>query len=78
MIFQTIDDKSECIGIYTAGKLHYDNFPQDLTRTWKYSGSLVDMNIEYAWLLCEGLALNQACPLELQETLKKTQKRLRA
>ena len=78
MIFQTIDDKSECIGTYTEGKLHYDNFPQDLTKTWKYSGSLVDMNIEYAWLLCEGRALNQVCPPELQETLKKTQKRLRA
>ena len=78
MIFQTIDDKAECIGIYADGKLSYDNFPQDLTKTWKYSGSLTDVDIEYAWLCCRGLALNQVCPTELSVRLKATQKRLRA
>jgi len=78
MIFQTIDDKSECIGIYTDGKLHYDDFPVDLTKTWKYSGSLIDADIEYAWLYCDGLALNQVCPPDLEGRLKAAQKRLRA
>lgn len=27
MYFQTLDDKSECVGIYKDGKLHFDNFP---------------------------------------------------
>ena len=78
MIFQTIDDKAECIGIYTDGKLYYENFPENLTKTWKYSASLVDTTADYAWLYAEGLALNQVCPPELHEALKKTQKRLRA
>jgi len=78
MIFQTIDDKAECIGIYTDGKLYYENFPENLTKTWKYSGSLVDTTADYAWLYAEGLALNQVCPPELQDVLKRTQKRLRA
>jgi len=78
MIFQTIDDKSECIGIYADGKLSYDNFPQNLTKTWKYSGSLTNADVEYACLYCEGLALNQVCPTDLTLRLKAAQKRLRA
>ena len=40
MIFQAIDDKSECIGVYANGKLHFEDFPANLTKTWKYSGSI--------------------------------------
>ena len=76
--FQTIDDKSHCIGIYTEGKLYYEDFPALLTKTWKYSASLEKADIEYAWLRCNGLSLNEVCPAELQGALLKTQKRLRA
>ena len=54
MIFQSIDDKSECIGVYASGQLHFDNFPADLTHTWKYTGSLEGKDIEYAWLMASG------------------------
>jgi len=78
LYFQAIDDKSECIGIYTDGKLYYDDFPTDLNRTWKYTGSLQDTPVEYGWLRCEGRSLNEVCPPELQGVLLKTQKHLRA
>jgi len=78
MIFQAIDDKSECIGVYCDGKLYYDDFPASLSQTWKYTGSLKDSEYEYAWLYCDGLALNQVCPPELSPRLKAAQKRLRA
>jgi len=78
LIFQTIDDKSECIGIYAEGKLHYENFPTDLTRTWRYTGSLDKEDIEYGWLWGNGLTLEQACPEDLAEAYKKSQKRLQA
>ena len=42
MIFQAIDDKNECVGVYTDGKLDFNNIPSGLTKTWKYSGSIKD------------------------------------
>jgi len=78
MIFQTIDDKSECVGIYHGGKLYYDDFPQPLSQTWKYTGSLKNQKCEYAWLFCEGKSLAEACPHDLKEPLRKAQKRFQA
>ena len=28
MIFQTLDDKTECVGVYVDGKLHFDKIPR--------------------------------------------------
>ena len=78
MYFQTLDDKSECVGIYKDGKLHFDNFPTDLKRTWKYSGSVKDDDIEYAWLYCQGKTLRDACPPELEKELNSNMKKMEA
>ncbi|MAG27936.1 hypothetical protein CMI47_20610 [Candidatus Pacearchaeota archaeon] len=78
MIFQTLDDKSECVGIYVDGKLHFDALPSNLTRTWKYTGSITDPNVEYAWLRCGGQSLKQACPEELIEDWRRLQRRFEA
>ena len=78
MLFQTIDDKERCVGIYADGKLFYEKFPDDLTQTWRYTGSLKPNEVEYAWLYCNGESLNTVTPLELGAHLKKAQKRLRA
>lgn len=78
MIFQTIDDKERCIGIYTDGKLFYDNFPDNLTQTWRYTGSLKENTVEYAWLYCNGQSLDSVVPPEMGALLKKAQKRLQA
>ena len=78
MIFQTIDDKSECIGVYANGKLHFDNFPTDLTQTWKYTGSLSDKEVEYGWLVANGRTLNECCQsviYRLRKRLKRTRNR---
>lgn len=78
MLFQSIDDKNECVGIYYAGKLHFESFPEDLTKTWRYSGSITDDCIEYAWLFANGRDLLQACPGELSEDFKRIQRKFRA
>ena len=70
MYFQSIDDKSECIGVYVDGQLHFDNFPPDLTHTWRYTGSVADANVEYAWLCTNGSSLAQCCPEEHAEELQ--------
>jgi len=78
MIFQAIDDKNECIGIYANGKLDFENIPTGLTRTWKYSGSVTDEAIEYGWLYAGGKKLIDCCPDELVDELQSAQKKARA
>jgi len=78
MIFQAIDDKNECVGVYTNGKLDFKNIPQNLTKTWKYSGSIQDDAVEYAWLYSGGKNLEECCPPAYAEELISAQKRLRA
>ena len=78
MIFQTLDDKSECVGIYSDGALHFHDLPTNLTKTWKYTGSVQDPDIDYAWLYCEGKKLQQVCPEELREEVTDLQKTFKA
>jgi hypothetical protein len=78
MYFQTLDDKTECVGVYVDGRLNFEKIPPNLTRTWKYTGSVVDDNIEYAWLYCGGQNLHQVCPEDLMEVFEKSQKKFRA
>ena len=78
MIFQTLDDKSECVGLYVDGKLYFDESPPELTRTWKYTGSITDSDVEYAWLRCGGQSLKQVCPEDLIEEWRRLQRRFEA
>jgi hypothetical protein len=66
------------VGIYTDGQLFYENFPDNLSRTWRYTGSLQNQDIEYAWLWGNGQTLEQACPSTLVESYKSAQKRFQA
>ena len=78
MIFQTLDDKSECVGIYSNGALHFEGIPRGLTKTWKYTGSIQDPEIKYAWLYTGGKNLQEACPESLKEELNEVQKTFKA
>ena len=78
MIFQTLDDKSECVGVYVDGNLHFDHIPDGLTRTWKYTGSVQDPDVEFAWLYCGGKKLEEVCPEELKSELAELQKTFKA
>lgn len=78
MIFQAIDDKNECIGVYVNGKLDFKNIPNNLSKTWKYSGSINNENVEYAWLYSGGKNLQECCPADLIEELTSAQKKFRA
>ncbi len=79
MYFQTIDDKEQCIGIYTDGELLFeDTLEEDLTRTWKHSSTLNEKDIEYGWLYVGGKTLEETCPQDLQEDYAKVSSKLRA
>jgi len=70
MLFQTLDDKSECVGIYCDDKLIFDpqQFPEDLTATWKYCTYLSHLeNVEYASLYLQGKSVEDIIPEYLQD-----------
>jgi len=64
--FQAIDDKDQCVGIYKNGVLHFDDLPDKCLKTWRYSGSLKDLGIEYGWLYTGGKTLSEVCPDSLK------------
>ena len=81
MLFQTLDDKSECVGIYCDDKLVFDPdlFPEDLTATWKYCTYLKNLgNIEYANLYLQGSPLEAAIPEYLQDDWQDVSQRIQA
>lgn len=81
MLFQTLDDKDQCVGIYYDGKLifSFDDFPQDLTRTWRYSPYLLGYRgVDYAELYAQGKTLDQMCPDYLAEDWEEVCSKLKA
>ena len=82
MYFQALDDKKDCIGIYTDGHLIFDNekMPKSFknSRTWKYSGSVTGDSIDYGWFLTHGKPIEEICPEHLMEELNNKQKKMRA
>ena len=81
MLFQTLDDKSECVGIYCDDKLVFDPdlFPEELTATWKYCTYLKDLtNIEYANLYLQGTPVESAIPEYLQDDWQDVSQKIQA
>jgi len=77
MLFQTLDDKDQCIAIYLNGEIS-DELPGDLSKTWSYSGFLKDRKIEYAKIYCGGKSLDDVCPDHLKEEWNKISNRMMA
>ncbi len=60
------------------GTLHFDKIPEDLKRTWKYTGSVSESDVEYAWLYCGGKSLADIAPEDLAIELKDIQNKFKA
>ena len=69
MLFQTLDDKTECVGIYTDNQLIFDPevFPTGLTQTWKYAPYLRNLDVDYISLYLEGKSIKESIPEYLQD-----------
>ena len=78
MLFQTLDDKKECVGIYIDELLFADDIPDQITRTWSYSSFLKGRQIEYAKLYCGGKTLDEVCPEHLIERWERVRNKLKA
>ena len=80
MLFQPIDDKTRCIGVYVDGNLIFDEneMPKNLTRTWCYTGSLKEKDVQYAWIYAGGKTIEEICPEHLEDAWGKVSKKMRA
>lgn len=78
MIFQTLDDKKECVGVFVDQKLIFNEIPDNLTKTWAYSPYLKGKDIEYAQLYCDGKKLSEICPEHLKENWDYINNKLKA
>ena len=65
MVFQLMDDKKDCIGVYTNGQFIYDRIPTNLDSTWAYSEHLRDRHVQYAYLWTQGSKISDICPEHL-------------
>ena len=80
MLFQTLDDKSSCVGIYADHDLFFDeeSFPAPLTKTWAPAPYLRGLPVEYASLYLEGAPVRERVPEYLQEDWEDALRRLEA
>ena len=78
MFFQTLDDKTECVGVYADGELHFDKMPNNLKITWNHSEFLDSDEVEYMSLWVNGQELSDCCPNEHIDELNACKNKLRA
>jgi len=80
VLFQTLDDKTECVGIYVDDQLIFDPevFPPGLKETWKYAPYLRDLDVEYISLYLEGKSIKDSIPEYLQDDWDDVSKKILA
>ena len=78
VLFQALDNKQECVGVYTDGRLVFDELPASITKTWTYSTFLSDHEVEYASIYCLGQEMGELCPEALKPQWSKASARMRA
>ena len=78
MLFQTLDDKKECLGVYINGEINYDGVPDNLTATWSFADYLAGRDVQYASLYCAPNDLDTACPDSLKDQWEDVSEKMRA
>ena len=79
--FVTLDDKRECVGVFSDGELHFEKLPNNLTHTWKPTPSLGSISAdaaEFAYIYADGATLDDLCPLRLKDSWDTIIKRMKA
>ena len=79
MLFETLDNKEKCIGVYYDGDLYFDNkLPEGISKTWSYASFLRDREVGYGYLQCGGKSLDSVCPDHLKDDWDKASNKLKA
>jgi len=77
-MFQVLDDKGDCVGIYKNGELSFTDQNLDSQKTWNYVSFLKGQDIDYAQLYCGGKTLDDIAPAHLKKSLQDNSKKLNA
>ena len=77
MIFQILDDKQDCLGLFSNGEFYYGHIKRAFESTWDWTPHLSDDDYEYARIWCGGKTLEEACPEHLTERLEVHKKRVK-
>jgi len=75
-MFQTIDDKGTCIGVYSDGEIYLEKISINLDKTWNYVDFLKGKTVEYAQIYANGSSLEECCPKELKSSFDEIKKKL--
>jgi len=78
MLFQILDDKKDCLGIFTEEKFYYGSLRESFTKTWDWSPHLSNIDYNYARLYCGGQTLDQVCPDNLKDRYEIHRKKIGA
>ena len=78
MIFQTIDDKKECIGYFANGKLRFRKPDDTLTATWDWSEHIGELDVQLARIYAAGKSISEACPEHLKTRWETHERRIKS
>ena len=78
MIFQILDDRKECFGVYSEGEFIYDRIPHNVTGTWSWNPHLSDVAIDFANIYTGGRSFDEVCPDDLKLRFKKREEKIKA
>lgn len=67
MLFQALDNKSDCFSVYSEGVVAKNPTMSTLTHTWTPTLHYHNKRMEYAQIWCHGKSLENACPDELKK-----------
>lgn len=77
-MFQVLDEKGKCVGVYQNGELNFSNEDIKSEKTWNYVSFLRGKDIQYAQLYCSGKSLEEIAPQNLKFFLRENIKKLNA
>tara|TARA_R100001591_G_scaffold87484_1_gene93642 strand:+ start:597 stop:1781 length:1185 start_codon:yes stop_codon:yes gene_type:complete len=73
-----MDDKKDCLGVFTNGQFLYDSIPDNIEATWAYSDHLSDRHINYGFLWTQGSKLIDVCPEHLRSRWIQAEKKVKS
>jgi len=79
VLFQTLDSKQKCVGVYYDGNLYFDHeIPEEFNHTWSYSSHFKDREIRCGYLQCGGQSLDSVCPPNVKDDWEEINNKLKA
>ena len=78
MVFQILDDKERCFGIYSNGEFIYDRIPHNVTGTWSWHPSLADTVVSFGDIYTGGKSIDEVCPEHLKTRYEKREQKIKS